>query len=213
MQDKVLIISTPAGVCRVDPGPDMFDATSRIRVEQFPELGENALDEDVWLVIKAGVYHLFEDGDAVSAIYASIRSNPERTVADYFQLVSDSNKHPHALYGTNELPSAHDDLFDAWILTGGQVKVSGAKAKNLLLPKLRAARDLALKDMDAEWFKAYGNQALMDSIAVDKQKLRDATLPLLNYGDFPTDSVAATNAEIADMRALAVLANALNALP
>lgn len=104
-----------------------------------------------------------------------------------------------------DIPADHYDIRNAWedTQTGDQIDVSHQKAKDILLGKLRAERDLELARLDALKVRAeeLNDTALVDSIVADKNTLRDCT------EDLKAISGTGHNDEtiLADMKAKAVL--------
>lgn len=80
-----------------------------------------------------------------------------------------------------------DRIFrDAWTLVEGRVTVDLAKARSVLLAKIRQARGPALAELDREWMRAMGQkrQKDADDVEAKRQALRDlpATVGLERLG-------------------------------
>jgi hypothetical protein len=77
---------------------------------------------------------------------------------------------------TSELPSQHNDFFDAWELKDGKVEVSLAKAAELTKKRLRAEREPLLAAQDVLYQRAQEASADTTAIVAEKNRLRDITL-------------------------------------
>lgn len=64
---------------------------------------------------------------------------------------------------------------NAWRLDGGKIDHDMGKAREIYLEQIRKLRDEALKAQDIELMKALGakNQARIDQVAAEQQRLRD----------------------------------------
>jgi hypothetical protein len=75
----------------------------------------------------------------------------------------------------SDLPSQHNDFFDAWELVDGKVEVSVAKAKELTKKRLRAEREPLLAAQDVAFQRAQEANADTTAIVAEKNRLRNIT--------------------------------------
>ena len=79
------------------------------------------------------------------------------------------------IVNTSDLPSQHNDFFDAWELVDGKVEVSLAKAKEITKKRLRSEREPLLAAQDVAFQRALETGADTSAIVAEKARLRDVT--------------------------------------
>jgi hypothetical protein len=75
----------------------------------------------------------------------------------------------------SDLPSQHNDFYDAWELIGGKVEVNFAKAKEITKARLRNERAPLLLAQDVAFQRAIEEGKDTAAIVAEKQRLRDIT--------------------------------------
>lgn len=79
------------------------------------------------------------------------------------------------IVNSDDLPTEHRDLFNAWELVDGKVKVSLLKAKELTKERLRVERTSLLQAQDVAFQRALESGEDTSVIVAEKQRLRDIT--------------------------------------
>jgi hypothetical protein len=74
-----------------------------------------------------------------------------------------------------DLPTQHDDFYDAWEMTDTEVTVNFNKAKEITKDRLRAERAPLLQAQDIAYQRATETGADTLAIVAEKQRLRDIT--------------------------------------
>lgn len=74
-----------------------------------------------------------------------------------------------------ELPSEHNEFYDAWEMTETTVTVNLSKAKEIAKNRLRAERAPLLQAQDVAFQRALESGSDTSEIVAEKQRLRDIT--------------------------------------
>ena len=74
-----------------------------------------------------------------------------------------------------DLPTQHDDFYDAWEMTDTEVTVNFNKAKEITKDRLRAERAPLLQAQDIAYQRATETGADTSAIVAEKTRLRDIT--------------------------------------
>jgi hypothetical protein len=74
-----------------------------------------------------------------------------------------------------DLPTQHNDFYDAWEMTATEVTVNLDKAKEITKARLRAERTPLLQAQDVAFQRAQEEGADTSAIVAEKQRLRDIT--------------------------------------
>jgi hypothetical protein len=88
--------------------------------------------------------------------------------------IKDTPRHS-IIVQTSELPTQHNDYFDAWELVDGKVEVSLTKATELTKKRLRLEREPLLAAQDVAFQRALETGADTSAIVAEKARLRDIT--------------------------------------
>jgi hypothetical protein len=75
----------------------------------------------------------------------------------------------------SDLPSQHNDFYDAWELADGKVEVNFAKAKEITKARLRNERTPLLAAQDVAFQRAIEEGKDTATIVAEKNRLRDIT--------------------------------------
>jgi hypothetical protein len=75
----------------------------------------------------------------------------------------------------SDLPSQHNDFYDAWELIDGKVEVNFAKAKEITKARLRNERTPLLAAQDVAFQRAIEEGKDTATIVAEKNRLRDIT--------------------------------------
>jgi hypothetical protein len=92
----------------------------------------------------------------------------------------------------SDLPSQHNDFYDAWELIDGKVEVSFPKAVELTKKRLRAERTPLLAAQDVAFQRAIEEGKDTSAIVAEKNRLRDIT----NITATTLDELRALKAEV-----------------
>ena len=84
-------------------------------------------------------------------------------------------EYPFYIVDTLDLPVEHNDLFDAWEVLEGSIKINFVKAQAITKDRLRADRTPLMLAQDVAFQRALETGADTASIVTEKQRLRDIT--------------------------------------
>ncbi len=79
------------------------------------------------------------------------------------------------IVNTSDLPFEHNELFDAWEVVDGAIKVSFIKSQAITKDRLRQERTSLLAAQDVAFQRALETGSDITAIVDEKQRLRDVT--------------------------------------
>jgi hypothetical protein len=79
------------------------------------------------------------------------------------------------IVNTSDLPFEHNELFDAWEVVDGAIKISFIKSQVITKDRLRQERTSLLAAQDVAFQRALETGSDITAIVDEKQRLRDVT--------------------------------------